>query len=300
MNTPLRCAFIGIDTIHSVQFARYIQDPAIPEAERCTDLTVTRCLAFETAFQGAEGVATRTKALTDLGVLVTRDFDEAVADCDVIFLELNDPAMHLDYFRRCAPLGKPIFLDKPFADTLANARAIDALAKEYHIPYFTASKLRNYAAVEECMAQGVSPSFAIAWGSIGTCPESTSKIVWYGVHAFEILERAMGVGAESVLTLENAQGYDFQILYADGRTALVKMVQHSDCYGCLVCDAKEHRQASCNASSGTAVRLLRNVAAMARTGEPPFPIAESFEVMALLEAADKSLHSGKREQVERV
>ena len=65
--------------------------------------------------------------------MVTEDFDTAVADCDAIMIEINDPAKHLEYFEKCAGLGKPIFLDKPFADTLDNAVRIMQIAKENNV-----------------------------------------------------------------------------------------------------------------------------------------------------------------------
>lgn len=39
-------------------------------------------------------------------------------------LEVNDPALHWGCFQRCVTLGKPMFLDKPLADTLENGRRI--------------------------------------------------------------------------------------------------------------------------------------------------------------------------------
>lgn len=294
----IKTAFIGLDTSHSVQFAQYIQDPAIPEAERCTDLVVTRCLRFETPFQNKEGLDKRQSTLEGLGILVTEDFDEAVADCDAIFLEINDPTLHLDYFRRCAELGKPIFLDKPFADTVANAKAIARIAEEKSIPFFTASKLRNFQTIEDLAAKNLKVDTAMAWGALGKCPEGYSLIVWYGVHTFELLERMMGVGAVSVLTLPTQVGFDCQIKYQDGRSALVKMSSGiGGGYGCWVCG--DGKVECALAQSGTPVNLLRNIAKMFRGEAPAVAVEESLEIMAMLEAAERSFHSGKAEAVNR-
>ena len=133
MSEPqIKVAFIGLDTSHSVQFAQYIQDPKIPAADRCTDLIVTRCMRFETPFQGKEGLDARQKQLEELGILVTEDFDEAVADCDAIFLEINDPSLHLEYFKKCAKLNKPIFLDKPIKNQAARKINLYKLTKEWY------------------------------------------------------------------------------------------------------------------------------------------------------------------------
>lgn len=291
----IKVAFIGLDTSHSVQFAQYIQDPNIPAENRCTDLLVTRCMRFETPFQGKEGLDARQKQLEALGILVTEDFDEAIADCDAIFLEINDPTLHLEYFKKCAKLGKPIFLDKPFADTVANAKAIARIAEENNVKFFTASKLRNFQSIEDLAAKNMEVKTAMAWGSLGRCPEGYSLIIWYGVHTFELLERMMGIGAETVHTLPNASGFDCQVKYKDGRSALVKMVVGAGTYGCWISDG---RQVDCAAAvSGTPINMLNNFVALCRGAEPAVSVEESLEIMAMLEAAEKSYNSGKPEPV---
>ena len=297
MADQIKVAFIGLDTSHSVQFAQYIQDPNIPAAERCTDMVVTRCMRFETPFQAKDGLDARQQQLEALGIMVTEDFDEAVADCDAIFLEINDPTLHLEYFQKCAKLGKPIFLDKPFADTLANAKAIAKIAEENNIKFFTASKLRNFQTIEDLAAKGLNVSTAMAWGSLGKCPEGYSLIIWYGVHTFELLERFMGIGAESVLTLPTEVGFDCQVKYKDGRSALVKMSTGiGGGYGCWVLGDNKVECAS--AVSGTPINMLNNFVKMCRGEEPAVSVAESLEIMAMLEAAEKSYQSGKVEMLE--
>jgi len=292
----IKVAFIGLDTSHSVQFAQYIQDPNIPAENRCTDLLVTRCMRFETPFQGKEGLDTRQKQLEDLGIMVTEDFNEAIADCDAIFLEINDPTLHLEYFRKCAKLNKPIFLDKPFADTLENAKAIARIAEENNVRFFTASKLRNFQTIEDLAAKNLEVTTAMAWGSLGKCPEGYSLIIWYGVHTFELLERFMGIGAEAVLTLPTNVGFDCQVKYKDGRTALVKMSSGiGGGYGCWVLGGGVVECAL--AQSGTPINMLNNFVKMCRGEEPAVAVEESLEIMAMLEAAEKSYQSGKWEAV---
>ena len=124
----MKVALIGLDTSHAVEFPRWMQDPAVPAALRVRDLCATRCLRFETPFQNRKGLDERQAYLERIGVMVTEEFDAAVADCDALMIEINDPARHLEYFEKCAGLGLPIFLDKPFADTPENARRIMRIA----------------------------------------------------------------------------------------------------------------------------------------------------------------------------
>ena len=106
MSSKVKIALIGLDTSHSIAFPEIIK-----ERGDNTPLEVISCLRFETPFQGKEGLDKRQEILEGMGIKVTEDFDEAVAGADALMLEVNDPAYHLEYFSRCATLGKPIFLD---------------------------------------------------------------------------------------------------------------------------------------------------------------------------------------------
>ena len=124
MSKQIRVAIIGLDTSHSTAFPQLMQDPSTPENLQVKELRAVSCMRFETPFQGKEGLDKRQAYLESIGIPVTENFDEAVADCDAIMLEINDPSLHLEYFEKCAPLGKPVFLDKPFADTVENMQKI--------------------------------------------------------------------------------------------------------------------------------------------------------------------------------
>ena len=142
MTKTSKVAIIGLDTSHAVEFPKLMQDPAVPAENRVPELKATRCLRFETPFQNREGLDKRTQYLESIGVQVTEDFDTAVADCDAILIEINDPSLHLKYFEQCAALGKPVFLDKPFADTFGNAMKIMEIAEKHGTRFFTSSALR--------------------------------------------------------------------------------------------------------------------------------------------------------------
>ena len=174
--------------------------------------------------------------------------------------------------------------------------SIAEIAEENSVRFFTASKLRYFQTIEDLAAQNIQAVSAIAWGALGRCPEGYSVLIWYGIHTFELLERMMGVGAKSVQTLPHQKGFDCQILYHDGRSALVKMLFASGSYGCWVTDGRQ--QGTALAVSGTPVNMLNHFAAMCRGAEPPVSVAESLEIMAMLEAAERSFHSGKAELLE--
>ncbi len=61
---------------------------------------------------------------------------------DAVLLESVDGRVHLEQARPVIAAHKPLFIDKPLASTLEDAREIARLAKEAGVPWFSASSLR--------------------------------------------------------------------------------------------------------------------------------------------------------------
>jgi len=299
MSRSFNIAIIGLDTSHSVELPKLMQDPATSAENKVSELHATRALRFPSAFQTEEGQDKRQAYLETIGVLVTTDFEEATADCDVLFLEINDPALHLEYFERCAKLGKPIFLDKPFADTLENAIKINQIAEENKIRYFTSSSLRFDIDFAEGLTKGVTPKAATIWGPIGHAAAGSS-IIWYGCHTFEMLQAAMGYGAVCVTASESSSGYVFHVVYEDGRHGVIDMTWGSYRYGAVIRDnKKEELLIRVSGRIPYYQRLLEQIVAFLN-GTQPVSIKDSFEVMAMLSAGALSAKTGRTEPVYRV
>ena len=129
----LRIGIIGLDTSHSIEFTRLIQAPDCHD--KVEGLRVVSCLRFPSQFQTEEGQDQRQRQLEEWEVKVTIDIKEVLKGTDVIMIEINDPALHLKYFKEVMNEGKTIFLDKPMADTFKNAKEIFELAQEKKVRY---------------------------------------------------------------------------------------------------------------------------------------------------------------------
>ena len=286
----IKVAIIGLDTSHSVALPKLMQDPAAEN--KVTGLRAVTCLRFPTPFQSEKGQDDRQAYLESIGVKVTRDFDEAVADCDAIMLEINDPAFHLEYFEKCAKLGKPIFLDKPFADTLENTKKIMEIAAENHVRYFTASSLRFDIDMAEGRAAINAPVSATVWGPVGRAPAGSS-IIWYGVHAFEMLNMLMGPGAITVSGSADLNGYVFHVIYADGRRGIVELSRNCYSYG-ATCRDKDGKSDTLKVTGRVPFyrMLMQEVLEFFRDGKQPVSLSDSVEIMSMLSAAEASIQRG--------
>lgn len=291
MAQEIKVAVVGLDTSHSVEFVKRMQAPDCPADQRVPGMRATACLRFETPFQNQTGLDNRQKQLEAWGVKVTLDFDEAVADCDAVMIEINDPAPHLEYMQKCAGLGKPIFLDKPLADTIGNGRKIAALVASKHLKIMSASSLRFVTELTEACAKVPAAAQGHAFGPLGKAPAGSS-IVWYGVHAFEMLQRAMGLGAGSVTTVKDRAGVVCVVDYDGGRRGLVELTEGQYAYGGTL--RGDGKAAGFVVDMGRAYTLLMiEIEKFFRTGKAPLTFKDTLEVMAMLDSAQRSFDSGQ-------
>jgi len=295
MSQDIRIGVIGLDSSHSIAFTKCLQAPDCPPELKVAGAKVVSCMRFETPFQNKEGLDDRQKQLEAWGVTVTKDFDEAVAECEAIMLEVNDPAYHLEYFTRCAKLGKPVFLDKPMADNTANARAIYKIAKDKGLRVFSSSSLRFVPGLVEACEAIPNPLYAGTYGPLGKAPAGSS-IVWYGVHAFEMLQRAMGHGAVGVFARSDKAGVVSVVDYPEARRGVVELTEGAYAYGGCVREKGKAAPYTCD-NSKLYTTQLEKVVAFFKGAEPPVTLDDALEVTAMLDAAERSVHSGKNEAV---
>lgn len=295
MDKKIKVAVIGLDTSHSTAFPGLMVDPETNPDFKIDTLQPTRCLRFDTPFQSPEGLDKRQAYLEKIGVEVGTDFDWAVEGCDAIMLEINDPAFHLEYFEKCAALGKPIYLDKPVAGNVADTKKIYEIAEKYNVRFFSASSLRFDIDFEETLEKyGSNVKSAVIWGPVGVAAAGSS-IIWYGVHTFEMLERIMGIGAESVTVVNDGKGHVCTVAYPDGRRGVVELTRKAYRYGALLRD-DENPAVMINVGGRVPfyVRLIKHIDSFFRGDDSAgVPLEESMEIMKMLEAAEISSTTGK-------
>lgn len=280
-------ALIGLDTSHTVEFAKLMQHPD----HRVVDgVRAVKALRFPSAFQSEEGQDRRQAELAAMGVRMALSLEEAVEGVDAIFLEINDPAMHLSYYEQAVRFGLPIFIDKPLAATTAEGRRIRELADKSRVPTWSSSSLRFIPMLLEARKAIPTPTLAQTFGALGKAAAG-SDLVWYGVHAVEMLVASLGIGASRLRTLEDKQGVTLLIEYPDQRRGLVECLRGTRTYGGRL-QTKE-QVAFFSSSVGSPYAALMSVLRdFVIVGKVPVPLAEAQEVLAILVAGEQALASG--------
>jgi hypothetical protein len=223
------------------------------------------------------------------GVEIVPDIPTLLKKVDVVLLESVDGRPHLAQARPVILARKPLFIDKPLASTLEDAREIARLAKENNVPWFSSSSLR-YGEIGTTMkfadAKGVT-----TWGPGPTEEHHYLDLSWYAIHPLEILYTLMGPGCVEVTRTSSDSTDVVTGKWKDGRIGSMRSVRPYSDYGATVFREKEIVQSRPKAAAGY-YPLLVEIIKFFQTGKPPVPNEETLEMFAFMDAAQKSKEQG--------
>ncbi len=182
--------------------------------------------------------------------------------------------------------GKPVFIDKPYAGTLAQGVEIMRLARAHGVPCFSASALRFAPAVQRLTPEQKQSARAAMTFSPCELEPHHPDLFWYGIHGVEMLYTIMGAGCETVSRTHAPQGDVVTGLWADGRLGIFFGYREAKAdYGFKVVGANGVASEDFKADY---VPLVREIITFFQTRRPPVSLEESVEVLAFMEAADES------------
>lgn len=286
----LRLGIVGTDTSHVIAFTSILNDPGhrdhVPGA---------RVVA---AFKGGSPDLASSRDRVEkyaaelqskFGVEIVPDIASLLGKVDAVLLESVDGRVHLEQFREIARSGKPVFIDKPLASTLEDARAIAALALKHGVRWFSSSALRYSSLLPDLKREGVDG--ALVWGPAPLEPTHQLDLSWYGIHAVEILYTLMGPGCEEVTRTFAADAEIVSALWKDGRVAAIRLARPYSGYGAAVFAGKEIRPSQKDLYTGYR-GLVEQIVKFFQTGVPPVPEQETLEMFSFMDAAQRSREAG--------
>lgn len=276
----IRAGIIGLDTSHVLAFTKMVNNP-----KAVGDLAEISIVA---AYPGGspdlpaswDRVKGFTEKLRGMGVEIVDSIDELLERVDVVLLESVDGRPHLAQARPVIAAGKPLFIDKPMAASLADAMEIFRLAKEKNVPCFSSSSLRFGSEVQAARAGKTFGKVrgCTAWSPLNIEPHHPD-LFWYGIHGVEILFTVMGPGCDEVTRVspERVLG-----VWKDGRRGTFFAKKG---YGATV--EGENGSGKIGKYEGY-TPLVVEIVKFFKTGKPPVSAEETLEIMAFMEAADES------------
>jgi hypothetical protein len=290
-----RLGVIGTDTSHVPAFTKMLNDdPGAPDHVAGARVVA----AFKGGSKDIESSITRVDQYaedirTKWGVEIVADIPALLAKVDGVLLSSVDGRVHLEQARPVIAAHKPLFIDKPLAATLEDAREIARLAKEAGVEWFSSSSLR-YGAIGATM-KFADATGAATWGPGPFEPHHYLDLSWYAIHPVEVLYTLLGPGCE---TVSRTSGPDADVVvgrWKDGKIGTVRAIRPYSDYGAVVFRAKEVVESHPKAAEAADYRpLVMEIVKFFQTGKPPVANAETLEMFAFMDAAQRSKEQGGR------
>lgn len=280
----MRVGVIGLDTSHSTAFAKAFNETSGPFA--AFEVVAAYPHGSRTIESSYSRIPEYTKEMEKMGVEITDSIAELLEQVDVVLLETNDGRRHLEQALKVFKAGKPVFIDKPVAASLAEAVALFEAAERYEVPMFSSSSLRFMENAQSVRDGAVGDVVGAHAYSPATREETHPDLYWYGIHGVEVLFTAMGTGCETVRRVHTDSTDVVVGTWSGGRIGTFRGLRAGERgYGGRAFGTEEI--APLGPYDGYRP-LVEQIATFFRTGEAPVPAAETLEIYAFMTAADES------------
>lgn len=241
-----------------------------------------------------------TQTIRKQGVEFLPSIEAVVDQSDAVMLLTNDGRPHLEQVLPVFKAGKPVFIDKPLADTLRNVRAIFDASKRDGVPVFSSSALRYGQSIQN-IREEKTVGKVLGANVYGPAPlqRSHSDLFWDGIHAVETLFTVMGPGCQWVARTHSPTADVVVGSWTGDRLGVVRGLRGGRAgFGGTVYG--ENGITPIGGFQGYGP-LVEAIVDFFRTGNPPVSIEETLEIYAFMEAADESKRrGGARVDVSRV
>ena len=289
----LRIGMIGLDTSHVPAFTELLNNPQNKKHVPGGKVVA----AFKGGSADVEASRTRvdgfTKTLQEkYGVKIVPTIEELCREVDAVMIMSVDGRPHLEQARPVIAAGKPLFIDKPMAGSLADVIEIFRLAKEADVPVFSSSSYRFYDGLLELKKADIGElKGAISYGPC-SYEEHHPDLFWYGVHATEALFTVMGTGCETVTRVAAKDTDVVTGVWEDGKVGTLRGLRNASTPSKVILfgSKKVEEQKAGGDYSG----LVREIMAFFKDGKAPVEAEETIELFAFMEAADESKRRGGR------
>ena len=287
----VRLGIVGTDTSHVPAITSALNDTSKPD--HVAGARVVAAYKGGTALPASANRVEKFAAelQSRWGVEIVPDIPTLCRKVDGILLESVDGRIHLQEVKQIAAAKKPVFIDKPLACSLEDAREIARVLAQAGVPWWSSSSLR-YGEIPRTMKHDDAHA-VVTWAHAPLEPLFPLDLTWYGIHPIEELYALMGPGCAEV-TRVSGRGEELLIgRWKDGRTGVVHVLQPGPggAEGAIVFRPKAVMQSQPKMGDGFR-HLAVEIVKFFQTGTPPVPNDETLEIFAFMDAAQRSKAAG--------
>lgn len=291
VSAEIKVGIIGTDTSHVIAFTKILNNPQNPDhipGARVVAAYKGGSRDIESSWSRVDQYAAELQR--DWKVEIVPDIASLLQKVDAVLLESVDGRPHLEQAKAVIAAGKPLFIDKPLAARLEDALEIARLAKSKGVKWFSSSSLRWAKSLTPMAQPGLKG--AIVWGPGPLEEHHYLELGWYAIHATEMLFTLLGPGCESVTRVYAPEQDEISCRWKDGKIGTVRAIRPYSEFGAVVIQKDNKIVQSPAKFEYSYVPLVKEIVKFFESGVPPVNEAETLEIFAFLDAAQKSREQG--------
>ncbi|MCI0705138.1 MAG: Gfo/Idh/MocA family oxidoreductase [Planctomycetia bacterium] len=287
----IKLGILDFDTSHCVAFTQRLNHIGNDKEQFVDGAKIVIGCPGESKLS-PERIAGFTKQMKEFGVPLVEKPADMIGKVDGMLIEAVDGTVHYERAKPFLEAGIPCFIDKPYTCSLEDAKKIAKLAEKKKLPLFSSSSLRYAPEVVDFVANAKRGKLVgcvvYSPASLSPVAERNAGLFHYSIHGIEILYTLMGRGCKRV-TSTHEKGVDVATgQWADGRVATFRGIRTgASGYGFVGFSEKGIQPVKVE-TKFIYRELLKKVVEMFKTGKSPLDIAETIELVAFIEAANKS------------
>jgi len=300
---PVKVGIIGLDNYQAVAFTELFHNPKVEG-----DLAGIKVIAAFPA--GSPDIEESVRELPKwkeqiqkLGVEIVNSPEAVLKRVDAVLVMSVDGRAHLEQLKPILKAGKPVYIGRPLAASLADAVEIYRFAAEHKTPIFSCSQhrfspgfigMRKHPEVGDVLGADV----------YGGCPREPHHpdLFWHGIHGVETLYTIMGPGCVSVTRVSTDVAEVVTGVWKDGRVGTYRGIRTgAPKYSATVFGTKGVSTAGIY-GHGVPVKgvvptndrymgyeaTAVEIAKFFKSKTPPVKAEETIELFAFMEAAEES------------
>ena len=294
----IRLGIVDCDTSHVVAFSQRLHHKGVAPDQWVDGARIVAAFPGTSQIRDAQTVEGYVRTLREEhDVEIVSQPSDLLGKVDAVLVESNEGGLHADHAVPFLERGIPVFVDKPFANSVADARRMLDVAHAGRTFVWSASSLRFALEVQDVQRrwEEVGAVVGVDVYSPATLHPRNPGLFHYGVHAVEMLYALMGTGCRAVRCV-GQEGADVVVgRWADGRLGTVRgLRQGTHDYGFTAFCERAVIPSRVDVGAIYRELLLRIVEAF-QSGNPPLGPQELSEPVAFMEAALQSATAGGAE-----
>ena len=281
----IRIGIVGSDNSHADRFSELVNLP-----ERAQHIEGARVEYL----YGREAGRTEEVSANNRIPHIVSDPAEMIGKVDAAMVVFRHGSLHLERARPFLEAGIPTFVDKPLTVDVDEAQELVALAKR------TGTPLTSYSTVRWASHAGRFKDQMTKLGGVPaalyTSPAERQSVygglIFYGVHAVELMHELHGTTIREIRATEHGNGCMVAtVRYADGPVVTLELLKGTavrfemTAYGVGNVLHEPLDMSDCYLNG------MKAFLEMVRTGRPPLPHAEMVATIRVLNAIEESIAS---------